>query len=278
MPPSYPPMPSAYAVKVPYEKTAHRVLAEEGRILSYLSRFPAAERYLVPYYGQDTRTDALIMGYMPSTLDSLIATDLNTRDETDRAAMLADIFPHIATNLLDGLAWLQDKSCIHGDIKPSNILLAVNPSTHTPHAVFADFSAAILPSLPVDGSKKTNKPMGGATWDFMAPDQLTSTSTPSFEADVWALAMSILILVTGASPYERVAPNAILKREILKQGAPLDYVSAGENGVRSVLRLGALSRGLGFNFKKWVGKVLVRDERQRLGMNEWRDELADVLM
>ncbi|OAG11793.1 kinase-like protein [Paraphaeosphaeria sporulosa] len=274
----YPLMPSAYAVKVPYEKTAHRVLTEEGRILSYLSRFPSAEKYLVPYYGQDMRTDALIMGYMPSTLDSLITADLNTRDESDRAAMLTDIFPHIACNLLDGLAWLQDKACIHGDIKPSNILIAVNPSTRTPHAVFADFSAASLPSSPAETGKKQAKPMGGATWDFMAPSQLTSTAAPTPEADVWSLAISLLLLVTGASPYDRVAPNAILKREILKQGTPLDYVSAGENGVRSVIRMGALSRGLGFNVKKWMGKVLVREEAARMDVGEWREELGDALM
>jgi hypothetical protein len=275
---SYPPIPSVYAVKVPYEKSAHRVLTEEGRILSYLSRFPSAEKYIVPYYGQDARTDALIMGYMPSTLDNLITADLNTRDESDRAAMLADVFPHIACNLLDGLAWLQDKVCIHGDIKPSNILIATNPSTHTPHAVFADFSAAMLPSSPSESGKKQTKPLGGATWDFMAPSQLTSISTPTSEADVWSLAMTLLILVTGASPYERVAPNATLKREILKQGAPLDYVSAGQNGVRSVIRLGGLSRGLGFNVKKWLGRVLVREEGSRMDMSEWREDLGDALM
>ncbi|KAJ4299131.1 hypothetical protein N0V90_004375 [Kalmusia sp. IMI 367209] len=279
---SYPPMPAAYAVKVPYERTAHRVLAEEGRILSYLSRFPSAEKYLVPYYGQDMRTDALIMGYMPTTLDSLITADLNTRDESDRAAMLADIFPHIACNLLDGLAWLQDKACTHGDVKPSNILVCVNPSTRTPHAVYADFTSATLPSSTSSrDATKPKAPLGGATWDYMAPSLLSASgaaapATP--QGDLWALAMTLLVLVTGVSPYERVAPNAVLKREILKGGAPLDYVSAGENGVRSVVRMGALSRAQGFNVKKWLGKVLVRDERERMCVGEWREELADALM
>ncbi|KAF1966526.1 kinase-like protein [Bimuria novae-zelandiae CBS 107.79] len=274
----YPPMSSSYAVKVPYEKTAHRVLTEEGRILSYLSRFPSAEKYLVPYFGQDMRTDALVMGYMPSTLDSL-SKDLNTRDESDRAAMLTDIFPHIACNLLDGLAWLQDKACVHGDIKPANILIETNPLTRTPHAVYADFSAATMPSSSTD--KKTRAPMGGATWDFMAPSQLTAagaSAPPTPESDVWALAMTLLVFVAGASPYERIAPNAILKREILKQGKPLDYVAAGENGVRSIVRLGGASRALGFNVKKWLGKALVRDEAARMGVAEWREELADALV
>lgn len=272
------PLPS-YAIKVPYEKTAHRVLTEEGRILSYLSRFPSAEKYIVPYYGQDSRNAALVMGYMPSTLESLTLTDLNTRDESDRAAMLADVFPHIACNLLDGLAWLQDKSCVHGDIKPANILINTNPSTRTPHAVYADFSASTLPST--SSEKMPKAPVGGATWDFMAPSQLTAAGAnapPTPESDLWALAMTILVLINGASPYERVAPNAILKREILKQGTPLEYISAGENGVRSVLRLGGLSRALGFNVKKWLGKVLVRDESARMSIGEWREELADALM
>ncbi|KAL5434179.1 hypothetical protein PMIN07_012038 [Paraphaeosphaeria minitans] len=186
----YPPMPSAYAIKVPCEKTAHRVLTEEGHILSYLSRFPSAEKYLVPYYGQDMRTDALVMGYMPSTLDSLITAELNTRNGPDRAALLADVFPYIACNLLDGLVWLQDKACVHGDIKPSNILIAINPSTRT----------------------------------------------------------------------------------------PLDYVAAGEHGLRSAVRLDALSMALGFGVKAWFARVLVRDETARRDVVGWRGDLRDALM
>lgn len=87
--------------------------------------------------------------------------------------------------------------------------------------------------------------------------------------------MTLLVLVTGVSPYERVAPNAVLKREILKQGRPLEYVSLGENGVRSVVRLGGLSRGLGFNVRKWVGRVV--GDGESVGLGEWREELGDGL-
>lgn len=276
---SYPPTPSAYAVKVPSERTARRVLTTEGSILSYLSRFPSAEKYLVPYYGQDARTSALILGFVPATLDSLITTDLATRDESDRAAMLADLFPHIACNLLDGLAWLHDKGCIHADIKPANILVRTNPSTRTPTAVFADFSSSILDASHVssDEKEKPKLPLGGQTWDYMAPSLLSSSGVPTHSSDVWSLAMTLLVLAAGVSPYERVAPNAVLKREILKRGAPLDHVSTGENGVRSVVRLGGLSRALGFNVRKWVGRVLVRDEQERWALGEWREELGDAL-
>lgn len=276
----HPAMPNSYAIKVPSEKTAHRVLTEEGRILSYLSRFPLSEKYLVPYHGQDQRTSALVMTYMPSTLDSLLTTDLNTRDESDRAAMLADIFPHIASTLLDGLAWLHDKTCMHGDIKPANILVQTTPSSRVLHPVYADFSASTAPLRPSEGKTLPKAPLGGATWDFMAPSQLTAagaSAPPTPETEIWALAMTLLVLITGVSPFERVAPNAILKREILKQGKPLDYVKAGENGVRSVLRMGGLSTALGFNVKKWLGKVLTRDEKARMGVDEWREELRGAL-
>ena len=279
MPKPYPPVPSAYAIKVPYERTAHRVLAEESRILSYLSRFPSAERFLVPYYGQDTRNNAIVMGYLPTTLESFIVKDLNTRDESDRGAMLADFFPYIARSLLEGLAWLHDKSCVHGDLKPSNILMSTDPSTYEPRPVFADFSASMIISKSMVSGQRS--PVGGATWDFIDPIQLTAAGASTLSTptnDLWALAMMLLVLVTGVSPYERIAPNSALKREIMKAGEPLDYVSLGQNGVRSVLRMGGLSRALGFNVKKWFAKVLVLDPEKRMSVGDWTEELADALM
>lgn len=272
--------PAYYAIKLPAERTAVAVLTHEARILSYLTRLPSAARYLVPFYGQDPRSHALVLAHMPSSLDTLLTADLNTRSESDRGAFLADLFPPIASNLLDGLAWLHAHAVVHGDVKPANVLLDVSRCTRVPHAVYADFSASTLTSCSSSSLSKEKLPTAGATWDYMSPAALLPSSAhlpPTPAADVWALAMTLLVLVTGQSPYERVAPNAVLKRELLKQGTPLGYVGAGEHGVRSVVRMGGLSRALGFNVKRWLAGVLGRKEGERMGVGEWREELGDAL-
>lgn len=275
--------PTAYAIKVPNGKSARRVLGEECRMLSYLSRQPEAGNYVVPFFGQDTRNDALIMQLMDCTLESWIQRPLNDAfSETDRQTVLALVFPLLASQLLTGLAWLHDKSCVHADIKPANILLSNTSSTFSPHAVYTDFSSAILsaPSALDSDSSHTATPLGGATWDFLDPSLLTkaaATTAPPPHADVWAIAMTLLVVVIGTSPYSRVATNAFQKREMIRQGTPLECMRLGDDGPRNAARLNGLSVALGFDVEAWFARVLVRDVEKRAELGEWRESLSGLL-
>ncbi|KAF2249741.1 hypothetical protein BU26DRAFT_518299 [Trematosphaeria pertusa] len=281
-----PQVPPAYAIKVSASRSAKQVLGEESRILSHIVRFPDAEQYVVSFYGQDTRTEALVLKAMDGTLEGWVQKELNALPEPARVNRLAEVFPVIAAHLLDGLAWIQDKGCTHADIKPSNILVSApssfpSPSTSAspaPHTVYSDFSSALLPSLPSPSpsSCKPKTPLGGGTWDFLDPTLLSKSAapiSPSPETDLWSLAITLLSLVLGASPFDCAGANQYRRREFIKQGVPLSYAAYGDDGARNLNRMAALSRGIGLDVQKWFAGVLSREVGRRVGLAEWRAEL-----
>ncbi|KAH9875684.1 hypothetical protein IAQ61_003148 [Plenodomus lingam] len=275
---STPTIPSLYAIKVPATTSAKKVLCAEAKILSYLSRFPNAHAHIVPFFGLDTRTEALVLKAMDGTLESWIAAELNTLSEPLRAQKLAAIFPTLALSLIDSLAWMQDKACIQADIKPSNILISFSPSG-TPNPVYTDFSSAILtqPDGPIDSS--TASPFGAGTWDYLDPKTLNPShpATPSATTDLWSLAISLLYLVIGSSPYDGFRANKYQQREMIKSGAPLQCLGYGDVASVNMKRLASLSQLLGFGAEKWFAMVLVKDSTSRVGLSVWREKLVEAL-
>lgn len=263
-----------YAIKVPASTSAKKVLGAEARILSYLSRFPNAERHVVPFYGLDTRTGALVLKAMDDTLESWIEKELNTLDEVSRAQKLAAVFPAIARSLMDSLLWMQDKGCTHADIKPSNILVSSSP-TGIPTTVFSDFSSTIL-AIPNSGTNIETSPVGAGTWDYLDPSLLSSRSpsSPSAATDLWSLSITLLFLIIGSSPYDAFKANTFQQREMIKSGSPLQCLQYGDEGIKNMKRLNTLSKNLGFDLQKWFSRVLVKNMDKRVEIVPWKEELA----
>ena len=272
-----PPVPSLYAVKVPAMTSAKKVLGAEARILSYLTRFPDAEKYIVSFYGLDIRTGSILLRAMDATMESWIQKELNTLDEASRAALVTSIFPRLAHTLIDGLIWMQEKHCTHGDIKPSNSLVSTAPSpasSNPPKPLYSDFSSTLLtlPSTTIDTSAS---PLGAGPSDSLDPTLLTSTCTspPSAATDLWSLAITFLFLVLGVSPYDAFKHNKYQQREMIKSGCPLQCLAYDDQGRRNMQRLKALECRLGFDVVAWFAKVLVKEQDRRVDVVEWKTML-----
>jgi serine/threonine protein kinase len=274
-----PDLPRAYAVKVPNGKSAKKVLQVEAKTLSYLSRFAASDEHVVGFYGMDTRTGALVLKAMDTTLEDWMYHDLNARSEAARAQKLAEVFPQLALDLLNGLTWMRDKACVHADIKPSNVLLSASAPGSALHAVYSDFSSATLSALLTpDGTPAA--PLGGGTWDYLDPILVTKASSPalpSADSDLWSLAITLLSLVIGASPFD-CATNVFQRREIIKHGTPLSYAAYGDDGPRNLKRIHELSRELGLDMQTWFAKALVKAPAQRVGLAAWKQELEHAVL
>lgn len=271
---SFPSIPLLYAIKVPGSTSAKKVLNAEARVVSYLSRFPEADNHIVPFFGQDTRTGALVLKAMDCTLEDWIQTNLNTLDESARAAKLAAIFPTIALSLIDSLIWMQDKDCIHADIKPSNILVSTSSAPTYLQLVFSDFSSTILTTL--SSADATPPPMGAGTWEFLDPSLLSSLhpATPCAATDLWSLGITLLFLVLGTSPFDAFKGNKFQQREMIKSGSPLQCLGYDDQGIVNMRRLKGLSKAVGWDVGKWFAKVLVKNKEKRVGVVEWREELV----
>ncbi|KAF1951586.1 kinase-like protein [Byssothecium circinans] len=287
---SLPSLPPAYAIKTPSSAAAAKVLREEARILSYLTRFPGSENYIVPFYGHDPRSGALVLKLMDSTLEDWITHTLNTLPEPARAAKLNRVFPGIARQLLDALVWMKEKGVVHADIKPANILVSTRTSTSDKipqlQVLLTDFSSAILsppsPTRTTTGPSSTtpSTTLGGGTWDFLAPHFLhaaTRNAVPTPTTDLWAAAITLLVLAIGESPYACLGGNVFRRRECVGKGDPVGFVGYGERAVRNVARLKGLGGGgmVGI-FRRVLGeeKVVVGGERMRVGVEEWRERVG----
>lgn len=270
-------IPPLYAIKAPASTSSRKVLKEEAKILSYLSQFPDASKHIVQFYGQDARNDALVLKAMDGTLEDWIKKHLNPLPEAQRAAKLAAVFPAIALALIDSLLWLQDKNCTHADIKPANVLTSpqTTPSNpQAPHTVYSDFSSTLLstPALSVHNPS----PLGAGTWDYLDPSLLSSLfpAEPSAATDLWSLAITLLYLVLGASPFDAFRHNKYQQREMIRSGCPLQCLAYGDAGVGNVRRVRELGGKLGLDLEGWFGRVLVKEVGKRVGVEEWRGELA----
>lgn len=90
-----------------------------------------------------------------------------------------------------GLAELHRTGRLHRDIKPSNLLL----NTKTDVAVVADYGLAALVDEPV---------VLAGTSGYLAPELLTDP--PSAKSDVFALAVTLFALTSGAGPFDTSDP------------------------------------------------------------------------
>ncbi|KAF2502290.1 kinase-like protein [Lophium mytilinum] len=269
---SIPSIPQAYAIKVPAMTSAKAVIASEARILSHLSSFSLDQDYIVPFFGLDTRNGALVMGAMTSNLDAFVK-DLNALNTAARTARLAETFPKLALSLVRGLDWLDTHNVIHADIKPDNILL-----TESGIPVFADFSSSVLTIPSDDPDKGTTAPVGGGTWDYLCPSTLTRDSitsqypAPSTSTDLYSLAITLLFVVIGHSPFDSAGSNMFLRREMIKQGTPLEFAFGGDKGGVAEQRCNDLSATLGWNVVAWLQGGLRKTER-RERVRGWRESL-----
>ena len=224
--------PRVYAVKVASRPDAKDVFEEEARIFTHLGHDSRASTFIIPFYGLFNSSTTLVLHCANTDLASY-----STRfSSPDSLTALLDFFTPVSSQLIAGLAYMHARHVIHADIKPANILIDLTASG--PIARYADFSASSispigpaeqspLSALPPSRPGSFASPVGGGTWTFMAPEQLSSnpaTNAPSFAADVYALGITLLtVLLGGATPFRDVAHNVFLLREAVKTGAPVGF-------------------------------------------------------
>jgi serine/threonine protein kinase len=99
---------------------------------------------------------------------------------------------HIFLQVLEGIGFAHKYRIIHGDIKPSNILLDKQG-----RAKVADFGLA-FPLSYYDGKLRQGMPHAGTPF-FMSPEQLLNLKV-DFRSDIYALGVTFFNMLTGQLP------------------------------------------------------------------------------
>jgi len=153
---------------------------------------------------EDKYSPALIMEFVNGkALDELIAQDTGAIP-FERAISLF-------RQMLEGLSYAHARGMIHRDLKPSNIMI-----TNDDKVKILDLGLA----LAEDSKRLTQVGAKMGTMYFMAPE-LFSGPNHSVQSDIYALAMTLYEMVSGAMPLESEnQSDFLLMEKIIKEELP----------------------------------------------------------
>ncbi|KAI3616045.1 dj-1 family protein [Moniliophthora roreri] len=106
--------------------------------------------------------------------------------------------------VVSGLLYLKERSVVHGDIKPDNILVTEHGLVRISDFGSAFFSFMGSTTSRIRASSLAPPPVGG-TDRYLAPELLREDSQiPSYQSDVFSFGMTVFQIFTGAIPFPEI--------------------------------------------------------------------------
>jgi eukaryotic-like serine/threonine-protein kinase len=128
----------------------------------------------------------------------------------------------ILKDVARALAFAHERSVVHRDIKPGNILLASGSATVTDFGVSKALSTARRSGEKGNGLTNTGMSMG--TILYMAPEQAAGDPDIDGRADIYALGITAYEMLAGAAPFANLNPREMLTARLTLPPQPLSSV------------------------------------------------------
>ena len=157
--------------------------------------------------GQDGDTYYMALEYLPMSLHNLI--EAQGRLPVDRAVA-------IVRQVALGLKVAHDQGIVHRDIKPQNILIAVDGMAKVTDFGIgraADFSAMT----------RTGAVMG--TPHYMSPEQAKGLGVDT-RTDLYSLGVVLYQMLTGELPFDADTPWEVIRKQVEAQAQPVRRIRA----------------------------------------------------
>lgn len=135
--------------------------------------------------------------------------------------------------IADGLRLAHERSIVHRDIKPDNILLATDPLGRIQPKLL-DFGIAKVGHTPINGKLTQMGAVLGSP-EYMSPEQAQGLDEVDGRSDVWSLAIALYELLTNDVPFTGSNYNAMMQSII---NDPLEEPSSVDPELWSVLSKG----------------------------------------
>uniref|UniRef100_A0A1A8D297 Receptor (TNFRSF)-interacting serine-threonine kinase 1, like n=3 Tax=Nothobranchius TaxID=28779 RepID=A0A1A8D297_NOTKA len=147
----------------------------------------------------------------------------------------------IILEILDGMVYLTERSIVHKDIKPENIL--VDNDFHIKIADLGLATCKMWSKLTKQESQRRsrNEPSAGlrgaGTLSYMAPEHLKSIHARSTEkSDVYSFAIVVWVILTGQEPYENARSEEHMSQCVINGDRPADHLIP-EDTPEEIIRL-----------------------------------------
>ena len=98
-----------------------------------------------------------------------------------------------------GLQHAFEKSMVHRDIKPQNLILARDGAKHVVKVLDFGLAKVMRENQESHGLTGTGMMMG--TPDYIAPEQSLDAASADIRADIYSLGCTLYYLLTGAPPF-----------------------------------------------------------------------------
>ena len=137
----------------------------------------------------------------------------------------------IAKEVADGLGYAAEKSIIHRDVNPANILLDSDGGAH-----IADLGLAR--EITSDPSKVSLTLTGTSlgTPYYMSPEQIIDSKTVDFRSDIYSLGITLYYLVCGQVPYTGTAFETMTKQVQAPLPSPKEHEPGLPDAVCDVIK------------------------------------------
>ncbi|HVC98203.1 MAG TPA: family 16 glycoside hydrolase [Pirellulales bacterium] len=121
-----------------------------------------------------------------------------------------------------GLQHAHEKGMVHRDIKPNNLMLAIEGKKHTVKILDFGLAKASSEKGAEAGLTKSGQMLG--TPDFIAPEQTLDAHKADIRADIYSLGCTLYFLLSGGPPFQEQSLYAILEAHHKREPKPLNLV------------------------------------------------------
>ena len=115
-----------------------------------------------------------------------------------------------------------EKGMVHRDIKPNNLMLAVEGKKHVVKILDFGLSKATSEKGAEAGLTKSGQILG--TPDYVAPEQTLAANKADIRADIYSLGCTLYHLLSGGPPFQESSLYGILEAHQKRDARPLNLV------------------------------------------------------
>ncbi|MGH7139572.1 MAG: protein kinase domain-containing protein, partial [Pirellulales bacterium] len=121
-----------------------------------------------------------------------------------------------------GLQHAHEKGMVHRDIKPNNLMLAVDGKKHIVKILDFGLAKATSEKDAETGLTKSGQILG--TPDYLAPEQSRDAQNADIRADIYSLGCTLYFLLSGQRPFAESSLYDVLDAHQRRDATPLDDV------------------------------------------------------